>query len=161
MLNLHISLPALADVNFTNIQWIQLAFAILVGFRNTTAAAMPTKTASFLQMLMEIRQRVGELSSSKLDTNGHRDVFSGFVKRISQTEERLMNISNKHSIPTGDSEFNEGISTISSREVPVPPLGSDLAVPMPELFQFSEMDYQFMQDYTLDPSVEEMMDNWF
>ncbi|KAJ5291942.1 hypothetical protein N7478_001193 [Penicillium angulare] len=161
MLNLHISLPPMMEVKFTNTQWIQTAFAMLVAYRNTVANNTPTNTISFLHTLSQLRQRVGALSSSKVDMDGQRDVFSGFVKRINQTEERLMGVSNKSSMPTNISKAYENTSMASPSEVSMLPVGDQSLVPMPELFSFPEMDDQFMQGYSIDPSMDQMFNAWF
>ncbi|KAJ5096851.1 hypothetical protein N7456_007572 [Penicillium angulare] len=161
MLNLHISLPPMMEVKFTNTQWIQMAFAMLVAYRNTVATSTPTNTISFLHTLSQLRQRVGALASSKLDMNGQRDVFSDFVKRINQTEERLVGVSNKSSMPVSMSKVDEGASMARTSEASMLPVDDVSLVPMPELFAFQEMEDQFMQGYSIDPSMDQMFHAWF
>lgn len=161
ILNLLVSLPPYMEVGFTNSQWVQLAFGMLVAYRHTVSVFKQAQTTSFLQTLSQIRKRVGDLSTPLVDTNGKRDVFFDFTNKINRVYERLERIDHKEDMGPWDSESGK-LMTAPNFEVgtQIPFVAGDPNT-MPELFSYPEMDYQFMQGFGLDLSVNEMLNGWF
>lgn len=93
--------------------------------------------------------------------NGHPDAFSDFAKRITQTQEKLLQASSKKDVPTTTSGLGKGTSMTGSRGVAMLPVDAEPLMPVPELFPFPEMDYQLMQGYNMDLSVDQMLNDWF
>ncbi|KAL5340893.1 hypothetical protein BJX70DRAFT_82741 [Aspergillus crustosus] len=86
ILNLYIQLPPKEEVGFSNTQWVQLGFALLVAYRHTVTASRPEQTAAFLATLTKVELRVVALSTFDVDANGARDVFLDFRKRVVQIQ---------------------------------------------------------------------------
>ncbi|RDW74645.1 fungal specific transcription factor domain-containing protein [Aspergillus mulundensis] len=84
ILNLYIDSPSNEEVGFNNTQWVQMGVALLVAYRHTVAADKPDQTASFLSTLSKLESRTGALSTASVDTNGARDIFFNFEKRVVQ-----------------------------------------------------------------------------
>lgn len=160
--NLHLSLPIKSEVGFTNTQWVQIAFVILVRCRQAVAASKPEQAASFSYTLAQIQQRLTALSSSDVDMNGDRDVFCGFSKRVAHIQARLQG-SRGDAVPAGISSSDTSLDPISSsfRE---PPFYDDSAAlaPLPTEYWIptAEEDFVLPDNFMFDIPIEGMMNFW-
>ncbi|KAJ5682597.1 hypothetical protein N7462_005762 [Penicillium macrosclerotiorum] len=158
ILALYIFLPTNSELSFTNTQWVQLAFAMLIAYRHTAMVSKPEQTAAFCHTLEKIQQRVNALSTPYMDRNGDRDVFFYFRKRVDQIQGQV-NGARKREGPSGESReigspgnipntFESGpdnVTTLSSLD--------DIVLPIDET-------YDFLQDFLFDASIEQIMGNW-
>lgn len=155
ILNLYLSLPPGTELGFTNTQWVQMAFAMIILYRHT-AKSNPTQTAAFLTLLNQLQLRVGALSTPQVDSNGDRDAFFGFTRRVTQIKGLLDN-SPKNIGQDGSSIPGAGMNV--SVNIPDPlegdSLGLDSLVPEDLL-----MHVDFSSNYLFEASVEQIMGNW-
>lgn len=89
MLRLCISLPIGREVGFTNTQWIQMAFAMLISYRHTATMPTSNQTSSLIAILSQLRERLEGLSTTETDMNGQRDIFHDFKNKVTQVEESI------------------------------------------------------------------------
>lgn len=159
--SIYLSLPPASELGFTNAQWIQLGFAMLIGYRSTATSPSPEKTESFLHTLSLLRQRVGALSTPNVDHNGDRDVFVDFRKRIVQIQARLDG-GQKDDTSSSDLQFENPIDGTQLTEpvFAIQDAGSAEWVDLPqEMLGFTEHS-GLPDDFLLNTSVEQAMNGW-
>ncbi|KAJ5167138.1 uncharacterized protein N7482_005919 [Penicillium canariense] len=152
MLNWYISLPADTELGFTNTQWVQMAFAMVVLYRHTATLANPKQTAVFLDILAQLRQRVGALSTPHVDLNGDRDTFFDFRRRIVQIQSRF-DVSSKDGSSSTDRGNNAPVNISSTPQADSVNLDSSV---QDDLFTSIE----FSHDYLFEASMEQIMGDW-
>ncbi|KAJ5082350.1 hypothetical protein N7532_011393 [Penicillium argentinense] len=163
IIGIYTSLPPASELGFTNTQWIQMAFAMLIGYRHTAASEDPENIAAFLRTLTQLRQRVGALSTPNVDHNGDRDVFCDFRKRIVQIQSRLER-GKKDDTPSSGIYFDRSMEA-STQFVSNPgitfqePDSVEWQLPQDEMLVFME-DYRLPDDFLLNTSVEQVMNSW-
>ncbi|KAE8154347.1 hypothetical protein BDV25DRAFT_136042 [Aspergillus avenaceus] len=91
VLNLYLALPLGAELGFSNTQWVQIGFCLLVACRQVVAASMKKTslimyTHTWPDTLAKLRQRVAALATDQTDHNGHPDVFVEFDGRVSRIQ---------------------------------------------------------------------------
>jgi hypothetical protein len=159
--SLYLSLPPASELGFTNAEWVQLGFAMLIGYRITAASPIPERKKAYLQTLALLRQRVGALSTPNVDHNGDRDVFVDFRKRIVQIQ-TLLDGSQKDDTPSSDlrfegpidgTQFIEPVFTLQDADS-----GEWTDLPQ-DMLGFTE-DSGLPDDFLLTTSVEHVMSNW-
>ncbi|CAI7678987.1 unnamed protein product [Penicillium pancosmium] len=159
--SLYLSLPPASELGFTNAEWVQLGFAMLIGYRITAASPIPERKEAYLQTLALLRQRVGALSTPNVDHNGDRDVFVDFRKRIVQIQ-TLLDGGQKHDTPSSDfhcegpingTQFIEPVFTLQDADS-----GEWTDLPQ-DMLGFTE-DSGLPDDFLLTTSVEQVMSNW-
>lgn len=159
MIRLYLSLPPASELGFTNAEWVQLGFAMLIGYRSTAASPILERKEAYLQTLALLRQRVGALSTPNVDHNGDRDVFVDFRKRIIQIHTRLEG--GQMDDPSSSDVLFEG--PIDGSLEPVFTLQDDGSGEWNDLPQdmlgFTE-DIRLPDDFLLTTSVEQVMSDW-
>ncbi|KAJ5744866.1 hypothetical protein N7533_009736 [Penicillium manginii] len=161
ILGIYLSLPPASELGFTNTEWVQLGFAMLIGLRITAASPSPERKEAYLQTLALLRQRVGALSTPFVDHNGDRDVFVDFRKRILQIQARLDG-GQKNDTPSGDLHFEGPINgtqfiepAFSLQEAD----SRDWTDAPQDMLGFTE-NTGLPDDFLLTTSVEQVMNNW-
>lgn len=159
-LNLYLSLPAGTELGFTNTQWVQMAFAMVNLYRHTAKLSNPNQKSAFLTMLNRLQLRVGALSSSHVDSNGDRDTFFEFTRRVTQIKELLDDPCDDSSKSTGKDysaipDTRMSISVDASNTLEGDSLGLNSLIPEDLL-----MNVDFSSNYLFEASVEQIMGNW-
>ncbi|CAI7619386.1 unnamed protein product [Penicillium glandicola] len=160
IISFYISLPPALELGFSNTQWIQLGFAILVECRYTVASSSPERTQAYLRTLKLLRQRVEGLSTASVDHNGDRDVFVEFRNRIVQIQERL-DRGKKGGTP-GNPHFEGSVDNTQfiNPAFTLQDVGSVEWTDLPqEMLGFME-DCQSVDDLLLNNSVEQDLNTW-
>lgn len=159
-LNFYLSLPVGTELGFTNTQWVQLAFAMVILYRHTAKVSDPTQKSAFLTILSQLQLRISALSTPHVDSNGDRDTFSEFTRRVSQIQGLLddrIDTSNKsigdNGASTLDSGMNVSVNVSSTSESETLNLNSLI---LEDLL----MDVDFSSNYLFEASVEQIMGNW-
>ncbi|OOQ90361.1 hypothetical protein PEBR_04496 [Penicillium brasilianum] len=155
ILNLYLSLPPGTELGFTNTQWVQMAFAMVILYR-LTAKSNSTQTAAFLTLLNQLQSRVGALTTPQVDSNGDRDTFFEFTRRVTQIKGLLDKSQtyidqNRLSIPGAGVNVSVHIPEATEGD----PLGLDSLYPEDLL-----MHVDFSSDFLFEASVEQIMGNW-
>lgn len=155
ILNLYLSLPPGTELGFTNTQWVQMAFAMVILYR-LTAKSNSTQTAAFLTLLNQLQLRVGALTTHQVDSNGDRDTFFEFTRRVTQIKGLL----------------DKSQTYIDQDRLSIPAAGVNVSVDIPEAIEgdplgldslFPEdllMHVDFSSDFLFEASVEQIMGNW-
>lgn len=160
ILNSYLELPAGTELGFTNTQWVQMAFAMVILYRHTAKLSNPNQTAALLAILNQLKLRIGAFSTPQVDSNGDRDTFFEFTRRVAQIEGLLGGPCNNpprnigrdgSSIP--DIGVHESIDASDILEGG--PLGLDSLVPEDLLMQVD-----FSYNYLFEASMEQIMGNW-
>lgn len=159
-LNFYLSLPVGTELGFTNTQWVQLAFAMVLLYRHIAKVSDPTQKSAFLTILSQLQLRISALSTPQVDSNGDHDTFSEYTRRVTQIQRLLddrIDISKKgvsnNGASTLDSEMNVSVnvsSTIESETLSLNGLISEDLL----------MDGDFSSNYLFEASVEQIMGNW-
>lgn len=152
ILSLYLSLPSKSELGFTNAQWIQLGFAMLIGYRYIAVSQASEGTEAYLRTLALLRQRVEALSTPSVDHNGDRDCFVEFRGRIIHIQNRLDGA--KKDDKTGESPklIDPGLILQDSSSAE----WNDLPQ---ELLGIME-DFQWPDNFLLDNPVEEVLNTW-
>ncbi|KAJ5163258.1 uncharacterized protein N7500_005088 [Penicillium coprophilum] len=161
IISLYISLSPALELGFTNTQWIQLGFAMLVEYRYTVAASSPERTQAYLRTLELLRQRVEGLSTPSVDHNGDRDVFIEFRKRVTQIQDRLDG-GKKDDTPSGNLHFESSVDStqVINPEFALEDVGSVEWADLPQdMLGFME-GWQSLDDLLLNNSVEQFFNTW-
>jgi hypothetical protein len=155
ILNLYLSLPPGTELGFTNTQWVQMAFAMIILYR-LTAKSNPTQTAAFITLLNQLQLRVGALSTPQVDSNGDRDTFFEFTRRVTQIKGLL---DKSPTYMDQDRLLIPGAGVNVSVDIPHALEGDSLGLDglLPEDLL---MHVDFSSDYLFEASVEQIMDNW-
>ncbi|KAJ5578381.1 uncharacterized protein N7459_007345 [Penicillium hispanicum] len=163
ILTLYLSLPTGSELGFTDTQWVQMGFAMLVSCRLLVKLPNSEQKASFLSTLAQVRQRVGSLSTPHVDFNGDRDVFFDFRRRIVQIQSRIENATVSEAATSSNTTVNESVFPVNPADMGAGFLPSSLP---PDLFASMTEDGPFTQDYSFhtsnifDASMGQIMDNW-
>ncbi|OKP06384.1 hypothetical protein PENSUB_6374 [Penicillium subrubescens] len=160
VLNSYLELPVGTELGFTNTQWVQMAFSMVILYRHTAKLSNPNQAAAFLSMLNQLQQRIGTLSTPHVDSNGDRDTFFDFTRRVVQIKGLLGGPRDNPSRDIGkdgSSIPNIGmhVSVDASNILEGDPLDLDSLVPEDLLMQVD-----FSSDYLFEASVEQIMGNW-
>ena len=161
IINLYISLPPTLELGFTNTQWIQLGFAMLVEYRYAVASSSTERTQAYLQTLKLLRHRVGGLSTPSIDHNGDQDVFFEFQNRIAQIQDRLDG-GKKDDTPSGNLHAEESVESTQfiDPEVTLQDVNSLEWANLPqEMLGFME-GCQLLDDPFPNHSVEQVLNTW-
>jgi hypothetical protein len=160
MLNSYLELPAGTELGFTNTQWVQMAFAMVILYRHTTKLSNASQTAAFLATLNQLSLRVGALSTSQMDSNGDRDTFFGFTRRVAQ----IQGLVDDSSCSSSGTLHKDGLSIANTEMIMTSEasialegdaLGLDSLVPEDLL-----MHVDFSSNYLFEASVEQIMGSW-
>lgn len=159
MLGLCISLPAGREVGFTNTQWVQMAFAMLIAYRHTAASTSQSQAMRFLSTLSQLRQRLEALSTLEVDMNGDRDVFFDFKNRVTRIESRLIGTSRKGDSSDHKTTYHETVA----RDGPHEAMYSDNLEGLDPFQNFvpnAGMEYAMPDDYLFSASLDQIMSSW-
>jgi len=152
ILSLYLSLPPKSELGFTNAQWIQLGFAMLIGYRYTAASQTSEGTEAYLRTLALLRQRVEALSTPSVDHNGDRDCFVEFRGRIIHIQNRL------DGAKKGD-KTSESLKLIDPGLILQDASSAEWNDLPQELLGIME-DYQWPDNFLLDNPGEEVLNTW-
>lgn len=159
VLNLYLELPAATELGFTNTQWVQMGFAMVIIYRHTARLSNPNQTSAFLAMLNQLQLRIGALSTSHVDSNGDRDTFFEFTRRVVQIKSLLGGPRDNASRNTGKNG-----SSIPDIEMHMPADASDILEGDPLLDSLVPEDLLMQVDcssnYLFEASVEQIMGDW-
>lgn len=158
MLGLCISLPAGREVGFTNTQWVQMAFAMLIAYRHTAASTSPSQAMSFLGTLSQLRQRLEALSTLDVDMNGDRDVFFDFKNRVTRIESRLIGASRKGDSGNHKTTYHETVARGPHEAMYSDNIGG--LDPFANLVPNAGVGYAMPDDYLFSASLDQIMSSW-
>ncbi len=159
-LNFYLSLPVGTELGFTNTQWVQLAFAMVILYRHTAKVLDATQKSAFLTILSQLQLRISALSTPNVDSNGDHDTFSEFTRRVTQIQglfDDRIDTSNKgigdNGVSTLDSGMNVSVNVSSTIESETLNLNSLISEDL-------LMGVDFSSNYLFEASVEQIMGNW-
>ncbi|KAJ5998953.1 hypothetical protein N7451_006763 [Penicillium sp. IBT 35674x] len=152
ILSFYLSLPPKSELGFTNAQWIQLGFAMLIGYRYTAASQTSEGAEAYLRTLALLRQRVEALSTPSVDHNGDRDCFVEFRGRIIHIQNRLDGAKK-------DDKTSESLKLIDPGLI-LQDASSAEWNDLPHELLGNMEDYQWPDNFLLDNPVEEVLSTW-
>jgi hypothetical protein len=160
ILNSYLELPAGTELGFTNTQWVQMAFAMVILYRHAARLSNPNQTAAFLATLNQLQLRIGALSTPHVDSNGDRDTFFDFTRRVARIKGLLGCPHDNASTNIGKDgssipDIGMPVSIDASNIIEGDSLGLDSLVPEDLLMQVD-----FSSNYLFEASVEQIMGNW-
>ena len=141
ILNLYLLLPANTEMGFTNTQWVQMAFAMLVSSRYTATTAKPEQQASLLNTICQLEQRLNTLTTAQVDMNGDPDAFVGFRKRVVDIRRKLEGKHHATTTPPPEAHFQPSTEPdIVSYTAATLQYGSAVMLPLPQEYWFPGME---------------------
>ncbi|KAE8371317.1 hypothetical protein BDV26DRAFT_276362 [Aspergillus bertholletiae] len=165
ILSMYMGLPLGGEMAFNNTQWIQMAFCILVACRKVVAAsrmgqiALLPQSRTWSETLGKLRQRLGALSTTQVDQDGDRDVFTDFENRISRMQGWFDRNLEDSDARDPSLSLAEGQDVGLNGAAGLPYAASAIPLDMPGHPSMTGDDFQLPADFFL-PSSLEMMTHW-